>query len=108
MNIDLSKIDNIVVREIISAIISEKVIERHIISHTWFSGSVTEVYPFMVWKRNIDVYVDTNAKKHYQSAIDRVLAKYPNLFESGYFCKSDGSTPSYICFNYTEDTINSL
>lgn len=100
--IDLSRIKDEIVRDIYEACLSNNVIQKHTIDYTWISGSSTDVYPIMVWPYDVEVQVDTNNSVYFNKAIKRVLAVYPHLFKDGYFCKSDGSCPSYIRFQYAD------
>lgn len=100
-NFDLNVIKNPEVRQIVSAILEEKVIKEHVIDYSWASGCVTDVAPIMVMSRYTEVQMDTQNKAHFVDAINRVLRKYPNIFKNGYFCKTDGSCPAYIRFEHT-------
>ena len=93
--------------QIVSAIKEEPVIARHICKRHWISGSSTVVYPITLWTANVDVQLDTN-RNYFDKAVARVLAKHPDLFKDGYFCKNDGSCPSEIEFVYTDDTAERL
>lgn len=100
--IDLSRIKDEIVRDIYDACQSNNVIQKHTIDYTWTSGSSTEVYPIMVYPYDVEIQVDTNNSSYFNKAIKRILAVYPHLFKDGYFCKSDGSCPSYIRFLYSD------
>ena len=100
-NFDLNVIKNPEVRQIVSAILEEKVIKKHVIDYSWTSGSVTNVEPIMVMSRCTEVQMDTQNKAYFVDAINRVLRKYPDIFKNGYFCKTDGSCPAYIRFEHT-------
>ena len=101
-NFDYNKIENDFAKEIVKAILSDGVIKKHTIDYSWMSGSSTDVYPIMISSYNTEVYVDTGNGNLFRKAIERVLNKYPNLFKGAYFCKSDGSCPSWLRFNHSD------
>ena len=106
--IDLSKIKDEIARDIYDACQSNNVIQKHTIDYTWTSGSSTEVYPIMVYPYDVEIQVDTNNSSYFNKAIKRVLGVYPHLFKDGYFCKSDGSCPSYIRFKYSDTLLERI
>lgn len=106
--IDLSKIKDEIARDIYDACQSNNVIQKHTIDYTWTSGSSTEVYPIMVYPCDVEIQVDTNNSSYFNKAIKRVLRVYPHLFKDGYFCKSDGSCPSYIHFSYSDTLLERI
>ena len=93
--------------QIVAAIKGEKTIAKHIYPYHWTSGSSTTVYPITLWQRNVEIQIDTK-KNVFDKAIARVIAKYPNLFQSGHFNKTDDSCPAYISFQYTDETMENL
>lgn len=100
--IDLSKIKDEIARDVYSACLSEKTIRKHVIDYTWLSGCSTNVSPIMMYSKDVEVHVDTHNSFYFRNAIKRVLSAYPHIFKNGYFCKSDGSCPSYIRFIYSD------
>lgn len=100
--IDLSKIKDGIAREIYAVCLSDKIIQKHIIDYTWISGGSTNVYPIMIYPYDVEIQVDVCNGFYFNGAIRRVLSAYPHLFKNGYFCKGDGSCPSYIRFVYAD------
>ena len=72
--------------EIVNAIKGDKTLAKHIYKHTWISGSSTTIYPITLWLTDVCIQLDTH-KNLFKKCIERILAKYPNLFKDGYFCK---------------------
>lgn len=97
---DLERIKDPMAREIVKALMSERVIVNHIINYSWMSGCCTEVQPIMITRQNVEIFLDSDVEKHFAKAIGRMLGKYPNIFKDGYFVRSDGSCPSSIRFNF--------
>lgn len=95
---------NAIQQRILNAIKQERIIAKYADQEPWESGSSTVVYPITLWVDRVKVQIDTK-KNYFEKAIQRVIEKNQDLFEYGYFCKSDGSCPSFICFKYTENTI---
>lgn len=95
------------IREFTEDIANEKLCRKNLYGHTWLSGSSTEVYPITIWKSTIEIQWKGN-KKVYDKFIDRMVQKYADLFEYGYFCKSDGSCPSNITFRFKQEISNLL
>lgn len=85
------------VSQFIEEIQSEKIVQKNLCNRTWLSGSSTIVYPITVWKEEIVFQWESN-KRIFDKFINRVVEKYSDLFEYGYFWKSDGSCPSTITF----------
>lgn len=81
--------------EIVNAIKGDKTLAKHIYKHTWISGSSTTIYPITLWLTDVCIQLDTD-KNLFKKCIERILAKYPNLFKDGYFCKNDGSCPAEL------------
>lgn len=82
---------------IVSAIKEEPVIERHIYQHHWQVGTLV-VYPIEIFiDKRVNIQIDTH-RNYFDKAIKRVLAKHPDLFSDGYFCKNDDSCPAEIRF----------
>lgn len=95
---------NNIQQKIVSAIKNENIIAKHIYQHHWISGSSTVVYPITLWQYSVDVQIDTK-RNYFEKAIRRVLEKNQDIFEFGFFCKSDNSRPAFIRFHYTKNAI---
>lgn len=93
--------------EIVNAIKGDKTLAKHICKYTWLSGSSTYVYPITLWPRDVCIQLDTS-KNLFKKCIERILAKYPNLFKDGYFCKNDGYCPAGVKLIYTDETMRRL
>ena len=79
--------------------LSDRMIEKHMLGHTWLSGCSTVVYPIMMWNSHVEVQLD-GCKCNYTKCIKRIVDKNPNLFRCGSYIKGDGSCPSVIRFYY--------
>ena len=99
-----------IVKEMAAAVLDDKMIEKHLLTYTWTSGSSTVVYPIMIWKKEITLQMDGNEKNRdaYNKAIARVCTKYPHLFCNGWVSNYDGSCPMSISFSYTNQTLERL
>ena len=93
--------------EIVNAIKGDKTLAKHIYKHTWISGSSTTIYPITLWLTDVCIQLDTH-KNLFKKCIERILAKYPNLFKNGYFCKNDDSCPAEVKLIYTDKTMRRL
>lgn len=102
-NTDLSELlkRDAIAHDVFKAILSNKVIQRHIIDYEWLSGSSTSVYPITIHLRDVECQVDVNDKKRLEKSIWKIVKNNPDLFNDGYFCKSDGSCPSCIRLIYS-------
>lgn len=80
----------------------ENLVKKYLYKGTWTSGSCTKVYPIMVWKNDIEIQWDCD-KRIFDKFINRIVEKYNDLFEWGYFWKTDGSCPSHITFKFTDE-----
>ena len=89
--------------EIVAAIRNDKTLAKHILKYSWLSGSSTEVSPITLWRKQVDIQLDT-CKNIYKKTIKRIIANNPNLFYDGYFQKNDGSCPATITLLYTDET----
>lgn len=90
-------------KEIIAAIKSDETLAKHILKHTWISGSSTEVYPITLWAYEVCVQLDS-PRRMYDKCVERILRAYPHLFKDGYFRKNDDSCPAELVFRYTDET----
>lgn len=108
VNVDLIKDE--IARSIFSAILGDRVIKKHVIGYSFFSGSSTEVTPISLGISDVEVYVDCKGSGYPLSkAIIRVVDGNPDLFRTGYFCNiEDGSCPSFIRFCYTDALIERI
>jgi hypothetical protein len=89
-------------KEIESAIFADATLTRHLCKHVWLSGCSTMVYPITIWAKSVEIQLDTH-KNLFGKCIKRILDKNKHLFKSGWFWKGDGSCPSTITFQYTDD-----
>ena len=101
-NSNLEDIKDNIVRSIYSAILEEKTIHKHIIEDTLVINSSRIVYPIRVGATDVEVRVDSGNRNYYNKAIQRLVVHNPHLFKNGYFCKSDGSFPSFIRLEYSD------
>lgn len=79
---------------------NEKIVKKNIYEYAWLSGSSTMVHPITIWRNDIEIQWKSN-KDIFNRFIDRMVEKYSDLFECGYFWKTDGSCPSRIVFRFT-------
>ncbi len=101
-NPNLDNIKDAIAKDVYTAILANKTIQKHTIPYTFFSGSSVEVYPITLWGNSVEVHLDSGNRNYYNTAIQKVVENNPNLFSRGYFCKSDGSCPSFLRFMYSE------
>lgn len=80
----------------------ENLAKKYLYKGSWISGSCTEVHPIMVWKNDIEIQWDCD-KRIFDKFINRIVEKYNDLFECGYFWKTDGSCPSTITFKFRDE-----
>ena len=81
---------------------NEEIVKKNIYGHTWLSGSSTTVRPITIWRNDIEIQWKSN-RRVFDKFIKRMVEKYNDLFESGYFWKTDGSCPSRIVFTFTDE-----
>ena len=95
------------IRQFIDEFQMENLTKKYLYKGIWTSGSCTYVYPIMVWKHDIEIQWKSD-KRIFDKFINRIVTKYNDLFESGYFWKTDGSCPSRIVFQFSQayDFIN--
>lgn len=105
-NPNLDDIKDDIVKGIYSAILESDAIRKHIIEHPWISGSSTNVYPINLGVNDVEVQMDSGNRNYYNKAIQRLVVRNPHLFKDGYFCKSDGSCPSFIRLKYSDALLN--
>lgn len=75
----------------------EKIVRKNLYDDAWLSGSITVVNPITVYPKEI-VCQWKSDKRIYSKFIKRMVEKYNDIIEFGYFWKSDGSCPSTITF----------
>lgn len=80
----------------------EKLAKKYLYDHTWLSGSSTTVRPITIWAREIEIQWKCD-KRIFNKFIERIVAKYSDLFKTGIFWKTDGSCPSRIIFLFTDE-----
>lgn len=99
-----------IVKEMVGAVLSDPMLEKHLLDHNWLSGSSTEVYPITIGKKDITLQMNESGKRFkeaYYKAIARVCAKYPHLFCHGYV-SYDGSCPMSVTFAYTNQVLEEM
>ena len=75
-------------------------IGRHIYTHTWLSGSSTDVYPISIYHNNhtntydIEIQLKTN-RNYFTRTIEYFKKKYADITDMIY-CKYDGSCPNTL------------
>ena len=75
---------------------------QYVYEFTGTSGSVTEVYPIMVWNGYVEFQLNTRDKRHFtQKSLKAIVEKYPQL-KRAYFSQTDGSCPDTLVFVYKE------
>lgn len=75
---------------------------QYVYDFTWTSGSVTEVYPIMVWRDYVEFQLNTRDKRHFSKAsLNTIVRNYPEL-KRAYFSQTDGSCPDTLVFVYKE------
>lgn len=78
----------------------EKIVQKYCLTGgTHLSGCSTQVTPIMVWQDSIELNLITD-RNYFNKFIDRIVSSNKDLLRSGYFVKSDGSTPSRIVFRF--------
>lgn len=80
----------------------EKIVKKNLYEHIWLSGSSTPVYPITIRDYEIEFQWNSN-RRIFDKFINRTIEKYKDIFESGYFWKSDGSCPSAIVFKFKDE-----
>ena len=90
------------IQQFINEFQTENLAKKYLYKGTWISGSCTTVYPIMIWKNDITIQWNCN-KAIFDKFINRIAEKYNDIFEYGYFWKTDGSCPSTITFRLKED-----
>lgn len=93
---------NYKIQQFIKEFTKEKLVKKYLYSRTWLSGSSTTVYPITVWKREI-VCQWKSDKRIFDTFINRIVEKHSDLFNYGYFYKTDGSCPSALIFRFKEE-----
>lgn len=73
---------------------NDKVIAKYIYKGTWLSGSSTIVYPITVWKNDIHIQLEHNARSNYFKGFIKRIKKTFGL--TAIFVKSDGSCADII------------
>ena len=96
------------VHKFIDEIQKEKKIKENLYEHTWLSGSSTTVYPIAVWVEAFptsEIVIQWKSDRQCNKFINKMVEKYNDIIEEGYFWKSDGSCPSTITFRLKEKII---
>ena len=76
---------------------NQEIIKNNIYSHTWLSGSSTEVAPITIWNTSIEIQLKTD-KNYFKKFLTKVKEQFKDEIEYCGFSKSDGSCPSYLYF----------
>lgn len=85
------------IQQFIDEFKKEKIVRKNLYDYAWLSGSTTVVNPIAVHPKEI-VCQWKSDKRIYSKFIKRMVEKYNDIIEFGYFWKSDGSCPSTITF----------
>lgn len=95
-----------IIEAFIAALKNEPLVRKHLLKHTWTSGSSTVVYPITVWleSRQIVLQWGTSARR-FDKFIARMVAKFPELIKAGRFDPRDGSCPAVIVFYFREEAM---
>lgn len=107
-NPNLDNISDAAARSIYSAILGEETIHKHIIEYNWVSGSSSIIYPINIGITDVEVQVNSGNRNYYSKAIQRLVAHNPHIFKDGYFCKTDGSCPSFIRLVYSDEFLQDI
>ena len=91
------KEENMCTKERIGAFVEnlkkEKLVQKYCLT------SDTQVTPIMIWQDSVELNLITN-KNYFNKFINRVVYTNKDILKTGYFVKSDGSTPSKIVFKF--------
>ncbi|MBQ3543482.1 MAG: hypothetical protein IJA34_00595 [Lachnospiraceae bacterium] len=83
----------------------EEMVKKNLYEYIWVSGSSTKVYPITIWIEGAitsDIVIQWKNDKRCTKFINKIVKKYNDILEEGYFWKSDGSCPSTITFRLKE------
>lgn len=94
------------ITEIAKEIVEIPIIKKHILNHTWLSGSSTVVYPVYTYldtdgTGHIDIQLNTK-RNYFDNVIQQIKDKYSEIVD-GRFNKTDDSCPSTLEFRYAPD-----
>lgn len=93
------------VHQFIEEIKKEEMVKKNLYEYTWLSGSSTTVYPITVWVESFptsEVVFQWKSDRQCNRFINKMVEKFKDIIEEGYFWKSDGSCPSTITFRLKE------
>ena len=89
------------VRKFVEELKAEEMVKKHLYKFTWLSGSSTTVYPISIYYESFPtsaVVLQWDSDERCTKFINKIVKKYSDILERGYFWKSDGSCPSTITF----------
>lgn len=89
------------VRKFIEELKEEEMVKKNLYKFTWLSGSSTTVYPISIYYESFptsSVVLQWDNDNRCTKFVNKIVKKYANILERGYFWKSDGSCPSTITF----------
>ena len=107
-NPNLENINDDIVKRIYSAILEEDAIHKHIIDYNWVSGTSTTIYPINISMTDVEVQMDSGNRNYYNKAIQRLVVHNSHIFKDGYFCKPNGSHPSFIRLVYSDEFLQHI
>ena len=93
------------VHQFVEEIKKEEMVKKNLYEHTWLSGSSTTVYPISVYVEAFptsEVVFQWKSDRQCNVFINKMVEKFKDILEEGYFWKSDGSCPSTITFRLKE------
>lgn len=93
------------VRKFTEELKKEEMVKENLYEHIWISGSSTKVYPITIWVESFatsEVVLQWKGDRKCNVFINKIVKKYNDILEDGYFWKSDGSCPSTITFRLKE------
>jgi len=96
----MDKLDRI--KQVVAEFQNEKLVKKYLYEHEWLSGSSTVVHPITIWADEVVIQWKSN-KNVFEKFIKRIVNKYNDVFEYGYFWKSDGSCPSKLVFCFNDE-----
>ena len=98
----VDELRNKIIDSFIDKFMKEKIVKKNLYEHIWLSGCSTRVYPITIRDDEIEFQWKSD-RRIFDKFINRTVEKYKDIFESGYFWKSDGSCPSTITFKFRDE-----
>lgn len=99
------ELNNLILNEIIEYIKKQPLAKKYLSKNAWLSGSSTVVSPIMIFPSEMILQWESDNNR-FNLFISRIITRFNNIFEDGYFWKSDGSCPSQIILKFKESASN--